>query len=164
MRVAPWLLAIAALCVIGPRSWAAGQSPSTTEGRLVFAHGGKIYDVPLEHTDVQIRVDGHIADATIVQRYKNPQTTKIETVYLFPLPTGAAVTDMTIATGKQRIRGVIEERRKAQQTYVAAKQRGHVAALLTQERANLFTQSVANIEPGATIEITLRYVQRLDYE
>jgi Ca-activated chloride channel family protein len=130
----------------------------------VLAHGGKVYDVPLEHTDVRIRIDGHVADTTVVQRYKNPQDTKIETVYLFPLPTGAAVTDMSIVTGAQKIRGAIDERAKAQQTYAAAKSRGHVAALLTQERANLFTQSVANIEPNATIEITLRYVQRLDYE
>jgi Ca-activated chloride channel homolog len=163
MRTSPRLLAIAALCVSASAFAATDKSP-TTEGRLVTKHDGSIVDVPLEHTDVRIRIDGHLADATITQRYRNPYDVKIEAVYLFPLPTGAAVNDMTIVTGKRTIRGSIQERSKAQQTYVAAKKQGLVAALLTQERANLFTQSIANLEPNATIEVTLRYVQRLDYD
>lgn len=126
--------------------------------------GNAVIDVPLEHTDVRIRVDGHLADATVVQRFKNPYASKIEAVYLFPLPTGAAVTDMTITVGTRTIRGTIQERSKAQLAYVAARKQGLVAALLTQERPNLFTQSIANLEPSATIEVSLRYAQRLDYD
>jgi Ca-activated chloride channel homolog len=127
-------------------------------------HGEAVIEVPLEHTDVNIRVDGHLADATVVQRFKNPYASKIEAVYLFPLPTGAAVTDMTITVGTRKIRGTIQERAKAKQAYVAARKQGLVAALLTQERPNLFTQSIANLEPNATIEVTLRYAQRLEYD
>ena len=39
-----------------------------------------------------------------------------------------------------------------------------MAALLTQERPNLFTQSVANLEPAAKVVVRLRYVQPLEYE
>jgi Ca-activated chloride channel family protein len=137
---------------------------STTEGRLVTKRGEAVIDVPLEHTDVHVRVDGHLADATVVQRFKNPFASKIEAVYLFPLPTGAAVTGMTITVGSRTIHGTIQERGKAQQAYVAARKQGLVAALLTQERPNLFTQSIANLEPSATVEVTLRYAQRLDYD
>ena len=35
--------------------------------------------------------------------------------------------------------------------------------LLDQERPNIFTQSVANIEPGAEVEIEIRYVETLAY-
>ncbi len=38
--------------------------------------------------------------------------------------------------------------RSAAEVYEAAKAAGHVASLLDQERPNIFTQSVANIEPG----------------
>ncbi len=162
MRLAPGLIAIAALCVSLPA--AASSKTSTTEGRLMTKVGNAVIDVPLEHTDVRIGVDGHLADATVVQRFKNPYASKIEAVYLFPLPTGAAVTDMTITVGARTIHGTIQERGKAQQTYVAARKQGLVAALLTQERPNLFTQSIANLEPSATIEVTLRYAQRLDYD
>ncbi|HEY5935462.1 MAG TPA: VIT domain-containing protein, partial [Kofleriaceae bacterium] len=135
-----------------------------TEGRLVTKHEGKVIDVPLEHTDVHIRVDGHLAEATVKQRFKNPFATKIEAVYLFPLPTGAAIGDLTIKVGTRTIRGSLKERAQAKATYEAARKKGLVAALLTQERPNLFTQSIANLEPSATIEVELRYVQRLDYQ
>ncbi len=40
--------------------------------------------------------------------------------------------------------------------YEQAKRQGHVASLLTQERANIFSQSVANIEPGKNIDINIK--------
>src|SRR5262249_26912776 len=43
------------------------------------------------------------------------------------------------------------------------RQSGHVAALLTEERPNLFTQSVANIEPGAAVDVTLRFAWALPW-
>jgi Ca-activated chloride channel family protein len=158
MRIAAWFV-LAALASASSRADAA-----TDEGRLVTRKDGKTIDVPLEHTDVKIRVDGFLADAVVTQRFRNPYATKIEAVYMFPLPTDAAVTDMTIANGTRVIRGTIQERDKATRVYEAARGRGLVAALLTQERVNLFTQSVANLEPSATIDVTIHYVQRLHYE
>src|SRR5262245_18349322 len=158
MRIAAWFV-LAALASASSRADAASN-----EGRLVTRQDGKTIDVPLEHTDVRIRVDGFLADATVTQRFRNPYATKIEAVYLFPLPTGGAVTEMRITSGGRTIRGSIQERDKATRVYEAARKRGLIAALLTHERPNLFTQSVANLEPLAPIDVTLHYVQRLAYE
>jgi Ca-activated chloride channel homolog len=157
-----WLVAIYSLgASAAPSSF---TPPATTEGRLVTRDGKTVVDVPLEHTDVRIRVDGYLADATVTQRFKNPYDHKIEAVYLFPLPTTAAVSELAITIGGRTIKGAIAERAKATAVYEAARARGNVAALLTQERPNLFTQQVANLEPGATVEVTLRYVQPLEYD
>src|SRR5262245_6624714 len=161
MRIPAWFVLTA---LASASSLAVAASETSSEGRLVTRHDGKTIDVPLEHTDVKIRVDGFLADATVTQRFRNPYATKIEAVYLFPLPTDAAVTEMTITSGGRTIRGTIQERDKATRVYEAARKQGLVAALLTQERPNLFTQSVANLEPSATIDVTLHYVQRLAYE
>jgi Ca-activated chloride channel family protein len=155
MKALSWLL----VCALS-----ASASAGTTEGRLVARDKGKSIDVPLEHTDVKIRVDGFLADATVTQKFHNPYATKIEAVYLFPLPTGAAVTDMTITTGGHVIRGSIQERAHATKVYEAAREKGFVAALLTEERPNLFTQNIANLESNASIEVTLHYTERLKYE
>jgi Ca-activated chloride channel family protein len=163
MRAAPGLAVICVLFAGGLAS-ASVDKPTTSEGRLVTKQAGQLVDVPLAHTDVRIRVDGNIAEATVTQQFKNPYSTKIEAVYLFPLPTAAAVSDMTITSGGRVIHGRIEERGKAKQIYEAARSQGLVAALLTQERPNLFTQSVANLEPAATIDVTLHYVQRLEFD
>jgi len=168
MKGFPWLVFVCALPGVSAAGTPPPQALATTdkpsEGRLATRHDGKTIDVPLEHTDVQIRVDGPLADATVTQRFRNPYATKIEAVYLFPLPTGAAVTDMPIVTGTRTITGAIRERGQAKQIYEAARDKGLVAALLAQERPNLFSQAVANLEPAAAIEVTLHYVQRLDFE
>ncbi|HWN69904.1 MAG TPA: VIT domain-containing protein, partial [Haliangium sp.] len=163
------VLALALFCALavvpaGERALATGTAPEPTEGRLVTRQGEQRVDVPLEHTDVQIHVAGHLADVTLTQTFHNPYRDKIEAVYLFPLPTGAAVHQLDIRIGERVIRGAIHRRAQAERIYERARDRGHVAALLTQERPNLFTQAVANIEPGARIDISLRYSQSLAYE
>lgn len=160
---APWLLLLCALS--GEAVATTGTTtPAAHEGHLVTRHGGDTVDVPLEHTDVKMRVDGFLADVTVTQRFHNPYKSKIEAVYLFPLPTTAAVSDMTIAIGNRTIRGSIHERARATAIYEAARTRGNVAALLTEQRANLFTQSVANLEPDARVDVTIHYVDRLAYD
>jgi Ca-activated chloride channel family protein len=68
---------------------------------------------------------------------------------------------MTI--GDRHIRGIIRERKEAEAIYAAAKSQGYVAALLTQERPNVFTQSIANIEPGKEIDVELNYFHTLEW-
>src|SRR5262249_51689569 len=48
--------------------------------------------------------------------------------------------------------------------YEAAKTQGKRAALLEQERPNIFTASVANIMPGDHVDVRLRYVEPLRWE
>src|SRR5215831_11578335 len=130
MKGTPWLALVCTLSVASaagpPQALATTAKPS--EGRLVTRHDGKTIDVPLEHTDVQIRVDGQLADATVTQRFRNPYATKIEAVYLFPLPTGAAIDALTITTNGRTIRGTIQERQQAQRIYEEARGKGFVAA------------------------------------
>src|SRR6185295_19914294 len=48
--------------------------------------------------------------------------------------------------------------------YEAAIRAGQTAALLEQERPNIFTQSVGNIEPGQEVKIEIGYVDVLKYD
>ncbi|MEZ6127393.1 MAG: VIT domain-containing protein [Planctomycetaceae bacterium] len=120
--------------------------------------------VPLKHTAVTGNIDGYIATVDVTQQFHNPYDSKIEAVYVFPLPHNAAVNEFVMTVGDRKIRGIIREREKAEQIYAAAKQQGHVASLMTQERPNIFTQKVANIEPGKQIDINIRYFNTLQYD
>jgi Ca-activated chloride channel family protein len=120
--------------------------------------------LPLKHTDVRAQVVAFIATVNVTQIYENPYDTKIEAVYVFPLPETAAVTDFIMTIGVRHIRGVIREREEATRIYEEAKGRGYVASLLTQERPNIFTQKVANIEPGNTINVEVTYFNPLRYD
>ncbi|HDZ21733.1 hypothetical protein LCGC14_0284950 [marine sediment metagenome] len=140
--------------------------PKVTEGQLraVDAEGRPVGLCPLKHTDVQAVITGLLARVTVTQEFHNPFEDKIEAVYVFPLRASAAVHDMTMTVGDRVIRGLIKERDEARKIYEQAKAAGHVAGLLDQERPNIFTQSVANIEPGKAVTITISYTELLTYE
>jgi Ca-activated chloride channel homolog len=137
-----------------------------TQGALqaVGADGRPRAECPLKHTDVKAEVSGQLARITVTQEFHNPFQDKIEAVYVFPLPQSAAVDDMTMIVGDHTIKGKINRREEAQAIYEAAREAGHTASLLDQERPNIFTQSVANIAPGAEVKITISYVEFLKYE
>ena len=120
--------------------------------------------LPLEHTKVTIRLTGFVAEVEVAQTYQNPKTAPIEAVYVFPLPENSAVHDMRMVIGAREIVAQVDERKRARRTYETAKREGYTSALLEQERPNVFTQSVANIEPGKKIDVVIRYVQDLTYD
>jgi Ca-activated chloride channel family protein len=105
-----------------------------------------------------------MARVTVVQEIQNTAPDKIEAVYVFPLPHMAAVDRMDMYVGDRHIKGDIKRREEARAIYDAARDAGKMAALLDQERPNIFTQHVANIRAGEKVRIEISYVERLKYE
>jgi Ca-activated chloride channel homolog len=140
--------------------------PQMGEGSLMYrspiSHQYQI--VPLVHTEAALDVRGLVASATVTQQYVNSSTEPIEAVYIFPLPHDAAVYDMEIRVGNRVIHSVVKEREEAKRVYETAKSQGKRAALLEQERPNIFTTSVANIMPGDKVDVRMRYVEPLSWE
>ena len=132
-------------------------------GELRAEIDGRQIPMPLKHTDVRAWISGSIATTEVTQQFLNPYTSKIEAVYVFPLPHNAAVKEFIMTIAERRIRGIIRERQEAEAIYQDAKRQGYVATLLTEERPNVFTQSVANLEPGRQIEVEIKYFQTLAY-
>jgi Ca-activated chloride channel family protein len=116
------------------------------------------------HTDVRAYISGYIATVQVTQQFTNPFDAKIEAVYVFPLPHNAAVNEFIMSIGDRHIRGMIRERVEAEKIYREARAQGYVASLLTQERPNIFTQNVANIEPGKQIDVHFKYFHTLAYD
>jgi len=141
------------------------QTGQITEGSLlVFNEKGESGGLcPLENTDVKAEISGFLSRVTVTQVFRNPFPEKIEAVYMFPLPNDAAVGDMTIQIGDRFIRSKIMERVKAQETYEQARAEGKTAALLEQQRPNIFTQAVANIPANAEIKVIISYTETLKY-
>src|SRR5688572_24303396 len=68
---------------------------------------------------------------------------------------------MKMIIGERTIEAKIKERQNAQREYEAAKQEGKRASLLQQHRPNVFQMNVANIQPGDTVEVELKYTELL---
>jgi Ca-activated chloride channel family protein len=124
--------------------------------------GGKIY-LPLKKTDVGLEVTSGIVSAEVTQQFTNDTVHPLEAVYIFPLPSRASVTGMKLRVGSRIISSVVKEKEEARKTYAKAKKAGKKAALVEQERPNIFTTSVANFLPGETAEVTLTYMEPAEY-
>ena len=165
-----FLAAVCGLSTFLDRSSASARisaaNDKITQGQLrILDSGGKPGgQCPLKHTDVKAEVSGFLARVTLTQEFHNPMEEKIEAVYLFPLPQRSAVDQLTLDVGGRVIRGEIKRRDEAQRLFAKARTEGRVAALLDQERPNLFTQAVTNILPGASVKVTISYVETLPYD
>jgi Ca-activated chloride channel family protein len=160
-------LTLLLLLAVSPQpTLVAAPSTRQTAGSLgILGRDGRIQgSCPLKHTDVRAGISGFLARVTVTQIFANTATSNIEAVYTFPLPQDAAVDDMTIQIGDRTVRGLIKRSAEARALYERGKNAGQMAALLDQERPNIFTQSVANILPGEQVTVTISYVETLRYE
>ncbi|MFO0782770.1 MAG: VIT and VWA domain-containing protein [Phycisphaerales bacterium] len=153
---------------VGNTAYAEGGVVMVPEGGRLDAldrRGQVVGTCPLKHTDVHVDVAGPFTRVTLVQQFQNPYRVPIEAVYTFPLGERGAVDRMKMVvhgpSGDRTVVGQVKERSLARFIYEAARDQGYVASLLEQERPNIFTQSVANIEPGSTVDVEISYVETL---
>ncbi len=172
-RYAPIAASLVLLAALIPTLLPTATKPTyARENLMMVPEGGRLDALDregnvlgpcaLKHTDVDVDVSGHFSRVSIKQQYRNTYDRKIEAVYTFPMSHRAAVDRMKMTIGDRVVMGEVHERAKARAIYQAAREQGYVASLLEQERPNIFTQSLANIEPGAEIEIEISYVELLE--
>jgi Ca-activated chloride channel family protein len=152
------------LVLLGLAAALAQPARASESGLLLRAADRPTVVAPLLSTDVEIRVAGPVARARVVQTFRNTQEAWYEGVYVFPLPENGAVDRLRLRVGERLVEGEIKERAAARVAYSEARATGRRAALLDQERANIFTTQVANIGPHETIVVELEYQQVLRYD
>jgi len=116
------------------------------------------------NTKVDMKISGLVARVSVRQEFRNEGSEWVEGLYVFPLPDGAAVDRMRLHIGERFIEGDIQEKDHAKKTYEKAKQAGKKASLVEQQRANLFTTSVANVAPGERVVVEIEYLESIRYE
>src|SRR5579859_4379399 len=162
--------AIAALCllyvliIVNPQNASAGQPQGNSQLQIIGKDGKMTGFVPLKHTGIKTEISGFVARIEVTQEFENVLPDAVEAVYVFPLPHESAVDGMSMTVGQREIRAVIKERDEARKIYEQARNTGHTAALLDQERPNIFTQSVTNIPPNGTVQIKLSVLELIKYE
>lgn len=150
-------------------AFAARAEAPRLAGTIEAEIDGRVVQLPLLKTDIEVDIAGDLGSVSIVQTFANPAQQAMHATYLFPLNHDAAVHEMWMEVGAERIRAQIQEVQQAERTFERAKSEGRAAALLKQHRPNMFTQQIANLMPGLPVRVTLRYVQTVpkvdgDYE
>jgi len=156
-----WQLLLIAIIAIRPAGAEYTTPAEMQAGGLLMRMQDGFATATLLNTDVDIQVNGLVARVSVKQEFRNDGNNWVEGVYVFPLPDKAAVDRLRLHIGERFIEGIIREKEQARKEYEQAKQAGKKTSLVEQQRANLFTTSVANIAPGETVVVEVEYLEDL---
>jgi Ca-activated chloride channel family protein len=143
--------------VVAAIAWAGRADAFERVRPMGLYAAGQTAPLAMVESRIAITVRGPIVETVVTQRFHNATGHATEATYIFPLPADAAVSALQLSFGARTIRGEIARRDAAQRRYEAAVAAGQGAALLEQERPDVFTQTVSAIPAGATVEVVLRY-------
>src|SRR5947207_1914408 len=130
-------------------------APHRSNGARLVSRTGQ--EISLRGITLTSEAIGGIARTKQHQHFSNQYPNPLELIYTFALPADGAVARYEILAGKRLITGRVERRDEARAQYEAARLEGRTAALVEQERPNLFTQYIGNI-PASTdviVELTI---------
>jgi len=120
--------------------------------------------VPLQGVEVTGELLGGHARVLVRQRYRNAESRPVEAVYVFPLPSDGTLTGFSMECNGRKVQGVVKEREEAFRQYDDAVTAGHGAALLDQERPNVFTAQVGNLLPNEETLVEVEFLQAIQVE
>ncbi len=137
------------------------QAEQKTQCGLFTREGAQI---PLQGVEVTGELLGGHARVRVRQRYRNTERRPVEAVYVFPLPSDGTLTGFSMECNGRKVQGVVKEREEAFRAYDDAVTAGHGAALLDQERPNVFTAQVGNLLPDEETLVEVEFLQAIQVE
>ena len=121
---------------------------------LTGIHGEK---VALSDVSVSAVLRDLLSEVTVSQTYRNDEQVNIEAVYTFPLPLDAVLLDLQVEISGRVLKGVVVEKKAAEEQYEDAVAAGDAAVMLQAIQPGLYTMNVGNLLPREKATITFRY-------
>ena len=119
---------------------------------------------PLEvvRHDVRVEINDQLATTSVDQEFYNPNASRLEGYYLFPLPTGAVIRDFSMWIDGRETRAELLDAAKARNIYEDIVRRLRDPALLEYDGRGLFKMRVFPIEPYGRKRIKISYHEVLE--
>ncbi|XP_061177422.1 LOW QUALITY PROTEIN: protein mono-ADP-ribosyltransferase PARP4-like [Saccostrea echinata] len=120
----------------------------------------------LKEVHIRAKLIDLAGEVVVLQEYHNNRDKALEAKYVFPLDDMAAVCGFEAFINGKHIIGEVKEKETAHKEYKKAIKEGHGAYLMDQdqETPEMFTVSVGNLPPKATVIIKITYVTELQAE
>jgi Ca-activated chloride channel family protein len=121
-------------------------------------------NLPLDRIDVRAEITGLTSQVELTQDFVNVFDVPLEASYVFPLPDRGAVTRMRMTADGRIVEAQLREREAARQAYDDAIASGRRASIAEEERPDIFTMRVGNIQPGEKVSVAVTLVYPLSFE
>ena len=118
---------------------------------------------PLEvvYHHVNVKIDGQVATTSVDQEFYNPNPSRLEGTYLFPIPKGAQIDKFTMDIGGRQVEAELLPADKARKIYEDIVRKLRDPALMEYADRDVFKVRIFPIEPNSRKRITLSYTQVL---
>jgi Ca-activated chloride channel family protein len=118
---------------------------------------------PLEvvYHQVNVKIDGQVATTAVEQEFYNPNPSRLEGTYLFPVPKGAQIDKFTMDIGGKSVEAELLPADKARKIYEDIVRKAKDPALLEYADRDVFRVRIFPIEPNSKKRVTLSYTQLL---
>ncbi|XP_076780829.1 von Willebrand factor A domain-containing protein 5A-like [Arvicanthis niloticus] len=122
--------------------------------------------VPLKNISVTLSISDFVAAVAATLNYENEEKVPLEAIFVFPMDEDSAVYSFEALVDGKKIVAELQDKTKAHSEYEEALSQGHQAYLLEEDdySRDVFSCNVGNLQPGAKVAVTLRYVQELPLE
>lgn len=119
--------------------------------------------VPLKKIDTRVSIYGFIANVKSDLHYVNEADESIETDFVFPLDSDAAVYKLEAEIDGRTIVAEVQEKSQAKVTYVDAVESGLTAVYMSEDddAGDIFRVRVGNLPAKMAAKLTFSYVQEL---
>ncbi|MBN2012830.1 VWA domain-containing protein [candidate division KSB1 bacterium] len=118
----------------------------------------------IKSVDISVDIQDQIAVTHVDQIFHNDLSTRVESIYIFPLPENAMITELVYWFNGKRYVAEIRERQEAINDYNNQVRRQIDPALLEYLGDNLFRLSIAPIDGNSDVRTEITYVELLNYE
>ncbi len=125
---------------------------------------GPVSPFPLQvvRHDVRVTIDDQLATTTVDQEFYNPNDSRLEGYYLFPLPSGSVIKGFSMWIDGRETRAELLDAAKARGIYEDIVRRLRDPALLEYDGRGVFRMRVFPIEPRSRKRIKIAYHEVLE--
>jgi Ca-activated chloride channel homolog len=142
-----------------PRVPASPLPDTPTRGAEVVTGDGR--SLPLVSAQLRAEAQGGIARIVLEQWFENRYAETLHVTYRMPLPADGAVSGYAFDVAGRTIAGRVDRKHAARAQFEHAVASGKTAALLEQDRADIFTQSIGNLPAGEALIARITIDQKL---
>jgi Ca-activated chloride channel family protein len=144
-----------------------GSSALLADGFIIIPNPprpGPVSPFPLEvvRHDVSVEITDQLATTTVDQEFYNPNASRLEGYYLFPLPAGAVISNFSMWIDGRETRAELLDAVKARNIYEDIVRRLRDPALLEYDGRGVFKMRVFPIEAHSKKRIKISYHEVLE--
>jgi Ca-activated chloride channel homolog len=124
-------------------------------------HPSTPYPLEVRYHRVEVHIENSFAKTSISQEFYNPTGSRLEGMYIFPVPEGAVINNFSMALNGKKITAELLDAEKAKKIYEEIVLRMKDPALLEYAGRNAFKVRIYPIEPHSTKKVGIEYGQIL---